>query len=71
MPDTSDGSLEHTIQDSRPPSSIIMTRRNIVLFAIVVLLGAIILAYMCFVAFLFASPTLRERVMGVMMLCAV
>ncbi len=70
MPDTSDTFLEPTTQESRPPSSIIMTRRNIVLFVLVVLMGAIILAYMCFVAFLFASPTLRERVMGMVMVCA-
>lgn len=48
--------------DRRPPESIIWTRRNIALFILVVALGALILAQLCFVGMLVASPTLRQRV---------
>ncbi len=45
-----------------PEGSIIWTRRNKLLFVVVVVLGALILAQLCFVALLIASPILRERV---------
>jgi hypothetical protein len=50
-------------QNESKPHSPIWTRRNIILFTIVVVQGAIIFAYMIFVALLFAFPNLRERVM--------
>jgi hypothetical protein len=62
MPDPPDNA-ETLPEEMPPPESIIWTRRNILLFILVVVLGALILAQMCFVALLFASPSLRERVM--------
>ncbi len=51
-------------QETRPPrpyGSVIWTRRNKLLFVVVVVLGALILAQLCFIVLLFASPVLRER----------
>ncbi len=60
------GQQEEETPSSAPPppapQAIIWTRRNIILFVIVVVQGAIILAYMIFVALLFFSPELRQRV---------
>jgi hypothetical protein len=44
--------------------SVILTRTNVLLFVVVVLLGALIIAQMCLVTLLFASPALRERIYG-------
>ena len=48
---------------SRHPDSVIWTRRNIILFIIVVAQGALILAGLIFVALLIFFPTLRQRVL--------
>jgi hypothetical protein len=48
----------------RPDPSVILTRTNIILFVVVVVLGALILAQMCIVSLLIVSPPLRERIYG-------
>jgi hypothetical protein len=48
---------------SRHPDSVIWTRRNIILFIIVVVQGALILAGLIFVALLIFFPALRQRVL--------
>jgi hypothetical protein len=63
--DTNDTPSNANDAHKTPPaaSAKIVTPINVVLFVIVVGLGVVIISYMCFVGLLFASPTLREKIL--------
>ncbi len=60
--------MSSQLQNSQPKKksdpSVILTRTNIILFLVVVLMGAIILSQLCIVPLLLTSPRLRERIYG-------